>query len=373
MCLLGRSFTFPFHSSSDLSSLARFPFIEDTLCNSESIYYCFIPKLPEPSKTVKRFQLRGLPSEHFTNTSKGDRSLLFIYCISEIFPHLSALMFSRTNHLQHRRALRIHPCILTLLHEQGRSPHRGACNCELIIGFPLNYQQRKPSSRGVIDKGGSWRVQHWGKRCTLPGAALLHQDTMTHGTETKVELEAVPKKGLWLGQTFLRRVSSHFSAQLHLSLLSWKHAVPSGETRPWEAPSLIITFQPEWAPNHNFSQGSETFFLLFIKCSWLNIWPLSKSHVFRYRIFLLRLLSSTSRFIIFKVRLIIAGEEFWSLFGEKRGKKERQACALSLCQISKYTQGLAHRNCFRQSTNTLLHSPVEGSEGASVRVPWPLA
>lgn len=155
MCLLGRSFTFPFHSSSDLSSLARFPFIEDILYNSESIYYCFTPKLPEPSKTMKRFQLRGLPSEHFTNTSKGDRSLLFIYCISEIFPHLSALTFSRTNHRQHRRALRIHPCILTLLHEQGRSPHRGACNRELIIGFPLNYQQRKPSSRGVIYEGGS--------------------------------------------------------------------------------------------------------------------------------------------------------------------------------------------------------------------------
>lgn len=167
-----------------------------------------------------------------------------------------------------------------------------------------------------------WKAQGGPFHHTLPFSTRAPWQ-MALGPETKVKLGEVPKKGLWLGQTLLRRVSSHFSAQLHLSLQSWKHSLPSAETRPLEAPSLIITFQPEGSPNHDFSQGFEILiYFLFSNCSWLNIGPLSKSDVCRYWIFLLQLLPSTSRHIILKVRLITAGGEFGSslLFGEKRGK-----------------------------------------------------
>lgn len=70
-----RSFTFPFLSSSDLISLVRFPFFEEILCNSESTYYWVLFQ----NCQNLGIQWRDLPSEHLTKTSKGDKSLLFIY------------------------------------------------------------------------------------------------------------------------------------------------------------------------------------------------------------------------------------------------------------------------------------------------------
>lgn len=70
------------------------------------------------------------------------------------------------------------------------------------------------------------------------------------------------------------------------------------------------------------------FFILNFNC--LNIGPLSKSNVFRYRIFILCYSLLLSRYVILKIRLITAGGEFGSflLFGKKEEKNKGKLALL---------------------------------------------
>lgn len=161
--------------------------------------------------------------------SRGDRSLLFIYCALETFSHLSAFMSSKREplSLQETPITQI-PSLHLYTGNTGASTEVPTLE-SLFLGFLLITNSTNPQQ--WCDK------QRWEWESRALGAPGKAQDGLswyTLPTSTRTpwralelkKLKEVPKKGLWLRQNF------HFSAQLHLPLQSWKHSLPSDEMRP---------------------------------------------------------------------------------------------------------------------------------------------
>lgn len=128
-----------------------------------------------------------------------------------------------------------------------------------------SWQATQTPSNDMINKGGSGKGQHWeflGRhRMACPGTCCPLQPGYPdrwHLALKLKELKEVPKKGLWLRQNF------HFSAQLQLSLQSWKHSLPSDEMRPWRLHHSLSHFSLSGLQTTTFPRGWKYYFIYLL-------------------------------------------------------------------------------------------------------------
>lgn len=153
--------------------------------------------------------------------SEGDRTLLFIYCVPEILPHLSAFVSSKREPppLQETPITPL-PSLYPYTGKPG-APPRGAHGLESIFGFPLNYKQHKLPNSCVINNGESGKGQHWellGRhRMAYPGTCCPLQPGHPHRWHLAQKLKINSKKCLGKGSD-----SGRISTSLHnCTCLCW--------------------------------------------------------------------------------------------------------------------------------------------------------
>lgn len=256
-----KSPTLPFHFNSNLSLLVKSLFFWRR--SRTTLNQCNTEVLSQRCQNLGR-QWRDLPSEYFTKISRGDRSL-FIYCVPEILPHLSAFTSSKREPPSLQETPVSPVPSLHLYTGKAGAPIEVPMAESLVLGFLLiksnttrqqwfdkqwwEWERTALGAPGKAQDGLSWH--------TLPCSTRTPWQ-MAPGTETEDKLKEVPTKGLWLRQNF------HFSAQLHLSLLSWKHSLPSDEMRPWRLHHSLSHFSLSGLQTTTFPKGLKYYSIYFL-------------------------------------------------------------------------------------------------------------